>query len=242
MEVKALDEEYQARMLAFEVDCNDGKGDGYGCHCAGEFFAVVKDDHARAAKVFERNCKDNKYGASCFSLARFFMTGKGVSQDDGRAFQLFEEACSRGNAPGCYHAGLLGRGGLGTKRDPVTAMDRFDRACQEPGNIPEACYEMATLLLKATGAGGSGRGWLGFGRKKGIERDPVRAEALLERACTRGHGPSCFNLAVMYKNGEPGTDGAPGVPADPEKFKAYAAETKRLVKLHGSVAGGVRGT
>uniref|UniRef100_A0A7S1UIG9 Beta-lactamase n=1 Tax=Phaeomonas parva TaxID=124430 RepID=A0A7S1UIG9_9STRA len=243
MEVKALDEDYQTRMAGFEADCADGKGDGYSCQSAGEFFAVVKTDHERAARIFQRNCDEGNYGSSCFSMARFHITGKGAEQDDAKAFAYFEKACKHGHAPGCYHAGLLKRSGVGTAPNLPSAMKDFTVACQDPGNIPEACYEMATQFLKARDAvaepkkGGWLPGWLGGGGgDKPIERDPVKALKLLERGCERGHGPSCFNAAVMYKKGDT------GVAPDPEKFARYKAETQRLVKVHGSVGQGVRGT
>lgn len=31
-----------------------------------------------------------------------------------------------------------------------------------------------------------------------------QAKALLEKGCARSYGPACFNLAVMYKNGDEG--------------------------------------
>jgi len=41
-----VDDEYILRMTAFESDCNEGKGEPIACHRVGEFFSVVKDDHA----------------------------------------------------------------------------------------------------------------------------------------------------------------------------------------------------
>lgn len=35
-------------------------------------------------------------------------------------------------------------------------------------------------------------------------RDPPRAQKLLEKGCSHNHGPSCYNLTVMYKNGDDG--------------------------------------
>ncbi len=36
------------------------------------------------------------------------------------------------------------------------------------------------------------------------KRDPESAQALFEKGCGQGHSLSCYNLAVMYKNGDTG--------------------------------------
>jgi hypothetical protein len=61
-------------MIAFGINCNDGIGDGMSCHQVGEFLSVVKDDHAGAAKVYEKNCLAKNYGPSCFNLGRLHCT------------------------------------------------------------------------------------------------------------------------------------------------------------------------
>ncbi len=38
------------------------------------------------------------------------------------------------------------------------------------------------------------------------KRDPEFARALFEKGCRQSHAPSCFNLAVMYKNGDTGVE------------------------------------
>eukprot|EP00952_Eustigmatos_sp_NYUAD-ZCMA_P010580 43252-Eustigmatos_ZCMA.PRE.1 len=42
MDIQELDEEYEKRMVAFEVDCDQGRGDQWACHSVGEFLSVVK--------------------------------------------------------------------------------------------------------------------------------------------------------------------------------------------------------
>jgi hypothetical protein len=53
MELNLVDEEYETKMAGFEIDCNDGQQAGQACHNVGEFYSVVKNDHTRAAKVFQ---------------------------------------------------------------------------------------------------------------------------------------------------------------------------------------------
>lgn len=70
--MELVDDAYETKMAAFEVDCNDGKGEPIACHHVGEFYSVVKDAHDRAAKVYEGNCYEKEYGPSCFNLGRLF--------------------------------------------------------------------------------------------------------------------------------------------------------------------------
>jgi hypothetical protein len=48
-ELNLVDELYVTKMTAFEVDCNDGKGEAMACHHVGEFLSLVRDDRKRAA-------------------------------------------------------------------------------------------------------------------------------------------------------------------------------------------------
>ena len=95
MELTRIDEDYENRMLSFEIDCNDGKGDALPCHQVGEYLAVVKEEHIKASQVFEKNCNTKGYDPSCFILGRFYFTGKGVEQDDKKAESLFGKQANR---------------------------------------------------------------------------------------------------------------------------------------------------
>lgn len=98
-----VDDDYITRMTGFEADCNDGKGDAMACHQVGEFFSLVKYDRGRASKVYEKNCEKNSYSASCFNLAKLYMTGMGVPQSDQKAENFFKQSCDGGHLYGCYH-------------------------------------------------------------------------------------------------------------------------------------------
>ena len=63
------------------------------------------------------------------------------------------------------------------------------------------------------------------------QRNPKKAVGLLEKACKSNHAPSCFNLAVLYKNGDE------GVTKSEALFEQYKARTNELVKLYGAVSG-----
>jgi TPR repeat protein len=104
---KAVDEDLQKRMLQFEIDCDDGKGNGYACHSVAEFKAVIEGKYEEAAVILGKNCDGrNNYGASCFKLGRYLIKGQGVPQNDKLAFNRFEKACNGGISAGCHFLGI----------------------------------------------------------------------------------------------------------------------------------------
>lgn len=70
--MQEVDPEYEAKMVSFEMDCNDGKGEPAACHFTAEFHAAVKQDYDRAAAIYGKNCREKGYAPSCFSLGRFY--------------------------------------------------------------------------------------------------------------------------------------------------------------------------
>lgn len=68
-------------------------------------------------------------------------------------------------------------------------MKALDSSCA--GGLADGCHLLAIQLIRQDGKGPA-------------SRDPARAKDLLERGCGLNHGPCCFNLAVMYKNGDEG--------------------------------------
>ena len=83
-----LPPQYEERMLAAKLDCDNGKGAADACHAVGEFLSVVKNDHVGARKQFERNCQKG-HGASCFAPS-FANRRQGRSCDE-KGASAFEE-------------------------------------------------------------------------------------------------------------------------------------------------------
>lgn len=213
--LKPVDDDLRNRMLQFELDCNDGKGNAYACHSVAEFHAVIENDHAKAAEVLQKNCDGkNNYGASCFKLGRFLIMGKGVEPDDAEAFRRFDKACNLGIAQGCYHLGCMLMEGT-VMKDTARAVAAFDKACTQ--GDPESCFHLGKRYLA--------KGTAEFPRK------PAAAEAPLKVACDSGHAPSCRLLAVMYRNGD--NEVAP----NKELFEEYKKRTNELVIQRGSQMG-----
>lgn len=105
--LELVDEAYEAKMLAFEINCREGTGEPMGCHNVAEFYSVVKDDHSRAAATYQLNCDNKNFAPSCFNLAKLYFAGRGVKQDEGKAMKYFEKACNYDHLASCYHYGAL---------------------------------------------------------------------------------------------------------------------------------------
>lgn len=193
------------------------------------------------------------YPAGCFNLAKMLMTGKGnVGFDRYEAYQLFDRACRGGHGGACYLQAqiLCARpGALGDKRIPHSAskaMELYQRNCDDGDSI--SCYTLGTMLLRGDKVNKDAdnvspqeaRGLTPLQQREHeqdraarenhyvIERDPKRAEGLLQIACDTGsHVTSCHNLAVMYTHGDD------GVPADEAKAELYKRKTQEKIDLFG---------
>jgi len=218
MEWKEIDPDYETRMVQFEIDCNEGKGNPVACQSVGEYCSVVKNDIRKAAKVYADNCARYSFPPSCFNLARIILSGRiEEMSDDSEARKSLETACNGKHTKACHALATLLLHGIGqTEKDVPRAHKLLEGACKE--SDAESCYILANQLLKDT--------------LKPEERNPLKAKSLLELGCDRGHAPSCFNLAVMYNKGD-GT-----VQRDESKFLHYKQLTESLVEQAGGVLQG----
>ena len=199
------------------------------------------------------------YPPSCFNLAQMRMTGKGrtkFSRSEG--YQLFDRACRGGHGGACYMQAkmlLSYPGSLGDEvpYDVNKAADLLKYVCQEKEDSV-SCFTLATMLLRgdrvnseadnvspeeARGtkelqnrANERSREKRSTDERSSLKRDPLFAEKLLQQGCSRGHAPSCYNLAVMY------TQGDEGIEQSDEKANEYQAKTEELVKRFGGLGMG----
>lgn len=201
----------------------------------------------------DRN-KTKAYPPACFNLAQMRMTGKGgtkFSRFEG--YQLFDRACRAGHGGSCMmQAKMLASypGSLGEKipYDPKRASELLASVCDNGDSL--SCFTLATMLLRGDFVNAEAdnvspdeaRGLKPIKQRKNeanrkkelqderiaLPRDPQRAEKLLLKGCDQsGHAPSCYNLAVMY------TQGDDGIAKDEEKAKKYQQKTEDLVSKFG---------
>lgn len=228
MNLNKVDEAYELKMTAFELDCNNGKGEAMACHQVGEFFSVVKDNHKKAAKVYHENCHSKNYAPSCFNLGRLNLAGRGLPQNDAEAEVLFEKACKGDHLAACHHQALLMYLSAKSKKSSSPNTDeKFSSVLKlmkdncEKGQ-PESCYFSGSYLIDP--------------KLHSDRRDPVKASALFKNGCDLNHGPSCFNLAVLYNKGDV------GITPDPKLFEIYKEKTNQLVQTFGGLNKGIKTT
>ena len=226
VEFNLIDDEYIERMTAFKIECRDGKGEPMACHNCGEFLSVIQNDREAAASIFTQNCDERSFGPSCFNLAKLFLRGLGVQQNDVKAESYFSKACKQGHSPACYHEGMLvytramkaaaaSSGERPVKNIPENVLPEVNRgvgllttACE--GGLSDACSRVGMHYLADTSA-----------------RDAKKALEFLKDGCDKNNHPqSCYNLAMMYKRGD-------GVTQSDESFESYKARTKELAALYG---------
>lgn len=199
------------------------------------------------------------YPPSCFNLGQMRMTGKGrtkFSRSEG--YELFDRACRGGHGGACYlQAKMLtsypGSLGPDVPYDPARAARLLEYVCEEREDSV-SCFTLATMLLRGDVVNSDAdnvspeearglkelqrrenersREKLSRDERTSLKRDPLFAEQLLQRGCSRGHAPSCFNLAVMY------TQGDEGIEKNEAKAKEYQDKTEELVKRFGGLGMG----
>lgn len=243
-----IDPEYEQRMLAFDIDCDNGKGDAWACHSVGEYYAVVKvstaalqesrdwgqikgaihpfpthpvpqGDYNKAGKVYTDNCSKYSHPPSCFNLGRLFLGGRGVPQNDAKSLKCFETSCKGGHGMACHHMGLLLLYGKEGGYDVAKDPKRAT------GILDKGCQEGIPDSCYALAS----HLLRTIPADKSHKRDPVRAKGLLEKGCGLGNGPSCFNLAVMHKKGDV------GIPVNEQEHQKYKDMMERLVQQTGSL-------
>jgi len=87
------------------------------------------DRFADAAIYYGLGC--DLHPSICMFLGKLFAQGKGVEQDDARAFALFKRSCDDGNEiQGCAFTGWFLATGRGVEMDIETARKYLRNSCQ----------------------------------------------------------------------------------------------------------------
>lgn len=137
-----------------------------------------------AATTLESECSGDSAPA-CNMLGRYHRLGYGgVAQDDARALQLYQAACTANYRPACSNLAFAYAHGVGTPADETRATDLYRRVC-ESGDA-QACANLGARLRRSSASA---------------------AFALYQRACDEGATSGCRGLAYMWFTGcEPGGD------------------------------------
>ena len=160
--------------------------------CAEEGLRLFKDKADRtqeAVVALQRSC-DLGSGAGCTHLALLYATGSAslIGKDDRRAASLYVKGCDRGDALGCYNAGLMSDDGRGVPRDHSRAAARYAEGCEMGSSV--ACTNLGFL----------------YENGRGVGKDRARAAALYQRgcdgtSCQRSNLNGCVNIGRAYRDG-----------------------------------------
>jgi len=210
-------------------------------------------DDKSANAVAADNGSSMAYPPACFNLAQMRMTGKGGTPFNRReGYELFDRACKAGHGGSCHmQAKMLSSypGSLGENipYNPHRAAELYEKVCDDNDLI--SCFTLATMLLRGNEVNNEATNVSPFEaqgltpikqrtneikRRKqendarvALPRDPGKAESLLLKSCELGHAPSCYNLVVMYSQGDE------GVAKDEEKVQKFQKKTEELVDKFG---------
>ena len=81
-------------------------------------------------KAKKKSVDSGQDSEQIYSAAIACLNGKGVSQDYGKALQLFHEADQKGNSSSAYYLGMIYEKGLGTPKDLKMAHTWYSKAAQ----------------------------------------------------------------------------------------------------------------
>eukprot|EP00939_MAST-03C_sp_MAST-3C-sp1_P001109 g1109.t1 len=190
----------EEKLIVFRSGCED-EGDPTACYSLGEWYAVVKKDYAKAASLYADSCNRGQHANACFSLGLLYLKGLGgLRKSKKTTVGLWKKACALKHDRACHmSAEMLAAGRGGVQRDLAAARVMREAACAR--GDPESCHALGVSRL--------------LGKSDSRKRDPKGAIRAFREACDRGFGPSCHNIAVMYRKGD-------GVERSDVLFQQYA--------------------
>ncbi len=101
----------------------------------------------RAKALYRHACddanRDTEGSQGCYMLGQMFRDGRGVTQDDKSAYDLFDQACQLQQSSACRELGRWNRDGRYVAPNKVRALELLDQACNHGES--EACTDAQTL-------------------------------------------------------------------------------------------------
>jgi TPR repeat protein len=142
----------------------------------------------------------NERVQAAITLAKIYLTGRGVRRDPVQARKWYARAAEVGFVPAANTLGLASLSGYGGERNPSRALGYFKEAA-DAGYVP-AEYNLAKLY---------------YNGDAGVPRDLKLAGAWFEAAAKAGHAGALYGAGRMYDLGE-------GVAPDQKKAIVYYKE------------------
>ena len=124
-----------------------------------------------------RTACDAGDGEACYLLASAYRAGRGVTQDEATARELFSRSCDQGWPAGCSSLAEIYLRGEGVAVDFGRAVEGFGQACRAGEAM--SCLRLGLMYRRGEG---------------GVVPDQPRSRALIEQACTMGLPTACTLL------------------------------------------------
>lgn len=137
-------------------------------------------------QTLTQQCEANNAKA-CLDLGGAYSWGKGVPENQKKAFELFQKACDLGSANGCSNVGFFYEKGVdsaGVAKDLSKAFAFYKKACDMV--YAQGCANLGALYYN----GGDG-----------VKKDINAAKNYSKKACSMGDQNGCKNYKIMLRQG-----------------------------------------
>lgn len=169
----------------------------------GEFYywgGPVEVDYEKAYYYYTEALKYNpNYLKAKFSIAYLYYSGKGIEENNEKAFNIFKELVEKHNFSKAYYfLGWYYYWGKVVEQDYKKAIEYFNEAIKNKQNTYESKYYLGEIFM--------------FGR--GVSADYEKAKEYFEDILNEEHNEAYYKLALMYS-------GKFGIEKNNEKVKEY---------------------
>ncbi|MGB5505711.1 MAG: tetratricopeptide repeat protein [Sulfurovum sp.] len=124
-------------------------------------------------------------------MKKLLLTALLLSGLNAETFLDVEKRCYKGSMIDCYNLALMYESGEGIRQSFYSAARLFRMVCNagEPKDVYlQACYNLGFIYF--------------LGKEAGIRQDFRQAITLFSKACSNGEQKSCYQLGMMYANGD----------------------------------------
>ncbi|WP_299693836.1 SEL1-like repeat protein [uncultured Tateyamaria sp.] len=174
----------------------------------------VAQDYDRARSLYDGPAA-NGHPRALNNLGLLYVRANGVPQDYARAADLFAQAAEQGLAQAMTNLAVLYENGFGVPLDEARAAELYRAAGQGTARPPDYVYDprlvpltleveaAALVALVQTGdpVAQFQWAWLVLTDAGSDLANRTDAARLLQRTAHQGHGPSMFNLGLLYMRG-----------------------------------------
>jgi len=141
--------------------------------------------HQKKFKAFASKCSDSEYDALVREGENLLRSsGKGMTEENIRAFGLFQTAANGGHLEAQFKLGVCYCKGKGVPQDHAEAVKWFRKAAEQ--------------------GDANAQDFLGvcYSNGEGVPQDHAEAARWHRKAAAQGYAKAQYNLGVCYSNGE----------------------------------------